>query len=557
MSSEDECLYRCRARHGKEDGTCDITARGVRWWNGSGSVWVPWASVDKHEVSPQSHSRAMLKISRKTDTKPVILTMLEANRERAYSNLMQAKETISVVLKRQRKAAKNRRSSTAAAADEATSTKAKVDDGDDLPLMESSAAVEKQREEAQRRRAELSVDKRLEALYRELVGGGVMDEATFWATRGDDSSEEKKREQKKSLSNALLVDAPSSRSSTKVTYSLNREKQDYVFTMYPAVKRAHEVLVVTTGKMSEAQFWVKYFQSKYFQRDKGAAVLRAKRVKARNQGEEDLVADDLFARFEEEPHHQAMREKPVTSEKNIKERVVSKAVDVSKTQFDEKAHRISENDEPATEEPKGPVAPRASLLVQKFNRHADLVVKATVEPRENRNEEEDNNNRSIIEPKPSFQPLFVDDFRHPDFSNAPQKRTQEKKRQRPPIAWDATQVDIRGPLDAAPAASQAAFAFLDRKSKRAHADDRPEEPFRSLAEEKASLTLELLRLLHHTSPKSTHLPALRARLAALGRDLHRISAELRDQSPEGATQAAILKPLRDQIDLALSSASSS
>ena len=40
--------------------------------------------------------------------------------------------------------------------------------------------------------------------------------------------------------------------------------------------------------MSEAQFWVKYFQSRYFWRDKGRAVLEKGQAKAD-------VADDLFA----------------------------------------------------------------------------------------------------------------------------------------------------------------------------------------------------------------------------------------------------------------------
>ena len=44
--------------------------------------------------------------------------------------------------------------------------------------------------------------------------------------------------------------------------------------------------------MSEAQFWVKYFQSRYFWRDKGRAVLEKGSQKAD-------VADDLFARHEE------------------------------------------------------------------------------------------------------------------------------------------------------------------------------------------------------------------------------------------------------------------
>ena len=530
----DDALYRFRARQNKEDGNVDITPRGVRWWNGTSSVWLPWSIIEKHEVSPKTHAKAMLKIS--TKDKAVILTILEANKDRAYENLMQAKETMNVVVKRMKKAAKKRPRT------EPSSSK-KIDDDqndDEKPEEEEEeeAAVLKKKaktvDEAQRREAELAADDRLRALHRDLVGGGTLDDATFWATR---EQKEATTERKKPVSNELLVDAPVKKSAQKLTYTLNAEKKAYVFAMYPAVQRAHDALVVATGKMTEAQFWVKYFQSKYFLRDKGGAVLEA-RTKKNDSG----VEDDMFARYEDvqdDEQHQPNH------------RVVARAVEIAKTEFDRPLVDRTE-EPPENEEPSGPVAPKASYIVSKVNRHADLVVQATVEPRDDTHVVDVGTD--LRPPEKSFEPLFVDDFRNPDFQ--PQKRagTPPTREAPGPIAWKPEDVKPRAGLDAAPDASRAAFAFLDRKSQRANADDRPPEPFRSLAEDKASLSFELLRLLYQARAKrqdNAIIDSLKARLATLLRDLDRLRTQLRDQPPKGATHAAILKPLRDQIDLAL------
>ena len=102
--------------------------------------------------------------------------------------------------------------------------------------------------------------------------------------------------------------------------------------------------------MSEAQFWVKYFQSRYFWRDKGRAVLEKGSQKAD-------VADDLFARHEE-PGDDALQVPPE----------VRKAVDLSRTDAD---RFIT-----AQEDVVDPAAPAASRVLRKFNRHAALVLGA-------------------------------------------------------------------------------------------------------------------------------------------------------------------------------------
>lgn len=70
---------------------------------------------------------------------------------------------------------------------------------------------------------------------------------------------------------------------------LTKEKRDQIFQMYPAVRRAFEAEVPLNK--TETDFWVAYFQSEYFARDKGG----------RAGGDEDMYGrtDDMFSRYEE------------------------------------------------------------------------------------------------------------------------------------------------------------------------------------------------------------------------------------------------------------------
>ena len=70
---------------------------------------------------------------------------------------------------------------------------------------------------------------------------------------------------------------------------LTKERRDQIFQMYPAVRKAFEAEVPLNK--TETDFWVAYFQSEYFARDKGG----------RAGGHEDLYGrtDDMFSRYEE------------------------------------------------------------------------------------------------------------------------------------------------------------------------------------------------------------------------------------------------------------------
>lgn len=71
---------------------------------------------------------------------------------------------------------------------------------------------------------------------------------------------------------------------------LTKEKRDQIFLMYPAVRKAFEAEVPLNK--TETDFWVAYFQSEYFARDKGGRA---------TAGDDDPYGrtDDIFSRYEE------------------------------------------------------------------------------------------------------------------------------------------------------------------------------------------------------------------------------------------------------------------
>ncbi|KAL3317118.1 General transcription factor IIH subunit 1 [Cichlidogyrus casuarinus] len=121
-------------------------------------------------------------------------------------------------------------------------------------------------------------------LYKELVVPGILPSDEFWSRPEfhqldkKDSSKElntavsaslKSNEQKLPLGvpSTLLSDIkPQVDGSSGIRYNLTLDMIDAIFRAYPTVKQKHVELV--PSKMTEQDFWIKFFQSHYFHKDR-------------------------------------------------------------------------------------------------------------------------------------------------------------------------------------------------------------------------------------------------------------------------------------------------
>ncbi|CAL1271219.1 unnamed protein product [Larinioides sclopetarius] len=115
----------------------------------------------------------------------------------------------------------------------------------------------------------LAKDPVLFQLYRDLVATQVITADEFWANyvKKPAQNETANTEQETGISGSFLVGiSPQTDGSCGFRYNITPEIIDSIFRTYPAVKRKHMENV--PHKISESEFWTKFFQSHYFHRDR-------------------------------------------------------------------------------------------------------------------------------------------------------------------------------------------------------------------------------------------------------------------------------------------------
>eukprot|EP00252_Welwitschia_mirabilis_P000319 TRINITY_DN10355_c0_g1_i1.p1 TRINITY_DN10355_c0_g1~~TRINITY_DN10355_c0_g1_i1.p1 ORF type:complete len:574 (-),score=136.10 TRINITY_DN10355_c0_g1_i1:160-1881(-) len=132
------------------------------------------------------------------------------------------------------------------------------------------------RQDVERKTKLVTENSDLQKLHNELVIGKIVGESEFWAARKHllDEAAFKNTKQRTGLKSAMLADIRpmTDGRSNKVTFNITPEIIHQIFAEKPVVQRAY--LQCVPHKMSENDFWNKYFKAELLLREKNAATAK-------------------------------------------------------------------------------------------------------------------------------------------------------------------------------------------------------------------------------------------------------------------------------------------
>ena len=115
----------------------------------------------------------------------------------------------------------------------------------------------------------LTENPKLLQLYKDLVISQILTSEEFWKIHGKDLQSLKSAASKQEIgvSGAFLAEIrPVTDGCNGFKYNLTTEIIECIFKAYPAVKKKH--IECVPAKLTESEFWTKFFQSHYFHRDR-------------------------------------------------------------------------------------------------------------------------------------------------------------------------------------------------------------------------------------------------------------------------------------------------
>ncbi|KAG0618220.1 hypothetical protein M758_4G047600 [Ceratodon purpureus] len=271
-------------------GVLMINVQGLKWTPNDPTSGVPLdvksSNITTHQCSKEvPGKKAFMKVLTDVEGRSYMFEFQN------YDERAPARDAVSNVL------ARNKAGGSAPAVASASSAAKPTHGGDQLDPVEMG-----------RRMKLLQQDPDLLKLHQQLVGGNVLSEVEFWATRKNLLEDEQggAQKQRTGLRSAMLADVRplTDGRSNKVTFNLTPEIIHQIFAEKPAVHRAF--LMNVPSKMTESAFWTKYCRAEYLYRTKNSAAAAAEAAE-----DEDLAVftrdDDIIA---ESARHKIQRVDP-------------------------------------------------------------------------------------------------------------------------------------------------------------------------------------------------------------------------------------------------------
>ncbi|KAJ8945079.1 hypothetical protein NQ318_005259 [Aromia moschata] len=194
----------------------------------------------------------------------------------------------------------------------------------------------------------LSSNPALLQLYKDLVMTEVVSSEEFWSQHAQQYTQKQKQQpQDIGVSGAFLADIkPQTDGCNGLKYNITPDIIECIFKTYPAVKKKYVDNV--PSKLTESQFWTKFFQSHYFHRDRKYAESK-----------------DIFTECGKIDDQEMKRD-------------IQTGVDdplVNLTEFEDKT--LGEGYGSIGEKPSSNTGTVSQAMIKRFNQHSIMVLKAT------------------------------------------------------------------------------------------------------------------------------------------------------------------------------------
>ncbi|XP_011403343.1 PREDICTED: general transcription factor IIH subunit 1-like isoform X2 [Amphimedon queenslandica] len=225
MSGEETLLVVNNVRHKKQDGSIVMTKTRFAWfregYSSEMTVNLPYLSIKSHKISKEGSSSVQMQL--------VLSDSSTYNFHYTGSDPKKARSRVSEQL---------------------------------VQCISKANAVQVNNPELEAK-WRLLQDADLYTLYKDMVVSGIITAEEFWANHQKSNYDQ---QQRSGLPSAFLVDIEAVSGCNTVQYQLSTDIIENIFRTYPTVKEKHSQLV--PDKLTEEQFWVQFFQSHKFHRNR-------------------------------------------------------------------------------------------------------------------------------------------------------------------------------------------------------------------------------------------------------------------------------------------------